>query len=229
MIEGGLEELQPSGVFVGWLRDTAAREPVVLHIRSRGQTVAATAARAFRPDLLAAGHGHGHYGFAARSRAALPPGAADFELFLPPGDEVIHVLLTVPRLEPPRAASVGDLVRGETTWTVADLMQAPACLGLAAQHAAMGTARFVDVTYRFVLRRGPAPAEAQVFTVALDEERLSPDGFLLELLGGRERADLGDALASPWDPSFPYTLGGEMLPKPARRGGAAARRQRVRA
>jgi hypothetical protein len=208
MIEGGLEELQPSGVFVGWLRDTAAREPVVLHIRARGQTVAAAAARAFRPDLLAAGHGHGHYGFAARSRAALPPGPADFELFLPSSDAVFPMRLTVPRLEPPSAASVGDLVRGETTWRVADLMQAPACLGLAAQHAAMGTARFVDVTYQFALRRWPAPAEAQVFARALDEERLSPDGFLQELLGGRERADLGDALATPWEPSFPYMQDG---------------------
>jgi hypothetical protein len=229
MIEGGLEELQPSGMFVGWLRDTAAREPVVLHVRSRGQMVAVAAAGAFRSDLLEAGHGHGHYGFAARSRAALPPGPAAFELFLPAHDEIMPVRLTVPRLAPPQAAAVGDLVRGERTWTVADVMRAPACLGLAAQRASMGTARFVDVTYRFAVRRWPTPAEAQVYCLALDEERLSPEGLLLELLGGRERADLGEALASPWEPAFPYALGDVAEPAPVRRRGAAARRQGLRA
>jgi hypothetical protein len=109
------------------------------------------------------------------------------------------------------------------------LMRSPGCLDLAAQRAAMGTARFVDVTYRFVLLRWPSPAASQVFCLALDEERVSPEAFLLELLGGRERADLGDGLASPWEPAFPYMLGDAAAVAPGRRGGAGARRRMVRA
>ena len=94
MIEGTLESLAPDGVFSGWLRDTQDSAPTPLEIRHRGRTVAQAAALAFRPDLLATGHGHGHYGFAARSRHALPPGPADFELFLPRRDQSIRVRLT---------------------------------------------------------------------------------------------------------------------------------------
>jgi hypothetical protein len=207
MIEGRLEAVQPDGVFVGWLLDSQAAAPAVVQIQHAGQVVAEAAARAFRRDVLAAGHGHGHYGFAARLRLALPPGPADFELVVPAREHRSAIRLAVPRLAAPQPATMATLVKGEKTWTVGDLARVPGCLDLAAERDAMGTARFVDVTFQFVLRRWPSDAEAAVFRAALDEERLAPDAFLYELLQGRERADLGEELASPWEPEFPYAPG----------------------
>ena len=205
MIEGTLESLAPDGVFTGWLRDTQDSAPTPLEIRHRGRTVAQAAALAFRPDLLATGHGHGHYGFAARSRHALPPGPVDFELFLPRRDQSIRVRLSVPELSPPRLARVEQLLVDPPTWTDADLRRAPQCLNLAAERAAMGTPRFVDVTFRFALNRWPGDEEAGVYVRALDKEGTLEADFLLELLSSRERADLDPALPSPWEPLFPYT------------------------
>jgi hypothetical protein len=209
MIEGRLESLGPDGVFVGWLRDADSAGPAVVRIELGSQMVAEATARAFRPDVMMAGHGHGHYGFAARLHVALPPGAMAFSLAVPARDfRQLGQPFGVPRLVAPESASVAALVHGERQWTVAEFAAAPGCLGLAAERAAMGTARFVDVTFQFALRRWPSEAEAQVYCAALDEDRLAPDAMLGELLASRERADLGPALASPWDPDFPYGLGG---------------------
>jgi hypothetical protein len=226
VIEGGLEALRADGEFVGWLRDTALDTPAVLHIRYFGQVVAVAAARGFRPDLLAAGHGHGHYGFMAKLGAALPPGPAAFELYLPLRDQGMQLRLNVPRLAAPSPTPIAALVAGESTWSAPDLARVPGCLRLAAERARMGTPRFVDVTFRFALRRWPQPPESKVYCLALDEERLSPEAFLVELLESRERAGLGPALPSPWDPEFPYQQPGAELPAEAR---PAKARRKVRA
>lgn len=223
MIEGYLEALEPAGVFVGWVRDEAGDTPAVVQIRHEGQVVAEAAARSFRADLLAGGHGHGHYGFAARLRVALPPGPAGFELYVPRWDQGMRLLLTVPVLAAAAAASVGDLVRGERRWRVGDLAGKPGCLDMAGQRRAMGTCRLVDAAFQFVLQRWPTKAEAQVYRLALEEERLAPEGLLVELLAGRERADLGDSLASPWDPAFPFGHAERAIPsgESRRKRGAA--------
>jgi hypothetical protein len=215
VIEGTLESLAPEGVFTGWLRDSRDRAPARLEIRHLGRTVAQAAALAFRPDLLATGHGHGHYGFAARLIHAVAPGPADFELFLPSRDQSIRVRLSVPELSPPHRARVEQLLVEPPAWAVADLCRAPHCLNLAAERAAMGTPRFVDVTFRFALNRWPVDEEASVYIRALDEDGAAETEFLLELLTSRERADLGAALPSPWDPLFPYTRAAARQAAPA--------------
>jgi hypothetical protein len=204
LIAGALETLAADGCVAGWLRDTGSPSPVVVRIATAGRIVAQAAARRFRPDLLAGGQYHGHYGFAAHLAASLPPGPADFELTCAGSDTRITARLTVPSIAPPVPAAVEALLRGAPAWTTADLAAAPACIDAAAQRSRMGTARFVDVTFRFVLRRWPSRDERRVFAAALDEERLSPQGFLLELLVSRERADLDPHLPSPWDPDFPF-------------------------
>jgi hypothetical protein len=70
----------------------------------------------------------------------------------------------------------------------------------------MGTPRFVDVSFQYVLRRWPLEEEAFVFVRAIDQADMTPDGFLAELLASRERADLGPGLPSPWDAHFPFTI-----------------------
>ena len=215
MIEGTLESLAPNGVFTGWLRDTQDSAPAKLEIRHRGRAVAQAAALAFRPELVATGHGHGHYGFAARLIHAVASGPADFELFLPRRDQSIRVRLSVPELVPPLRARVEQLLVEPPTWTVADVCRAPHCLNLAAERAAMGTPRFVDVTFHFALNRWPADDEASVYVRALDAEGTGEADFLVELLTSRERADLDPALPSPWDPLFPYTRSARRQASPA--------------
>jgi hypothetical protein len=129
---------------------------------------------------------------------------ATFVLFLPRHDQGIPVRLTVPLLDPPAPVRVEALLRPEPAWTVDALSPALSCLDLPAQRAAMGTHRFVDAGFQFVLRRWPMDDEAAVFAQAIDEGGMSPEAFLSELLGSRERADLGPDLASPWDATFPF-------------------------
>jgi hypothetical protein len=209
MIEGTLEALGADGVFTGWLRDSDDPDPALLEVRFRGHRVASAAARGFRPQLLQSGHGHGHYGFAARLLQALPPGPAPFELFLPRRGQSIHVGLMVPALAPPAPAAVEALLAPAQSWQVADVCRHPHALGLAAARAAMGTARFVDVTFRFALNRWPSKPEAAVYSRALapadSAGATTEEDFLVELLTSRERADLGTALPGPWDALYPFT------------------------
>jgi hypothetical protein len=201
MIEGTVESVSADGVFRGWLRDTRDPVPALVQIRLGDQVVAEALAAAFRPDLLQGGHGHGHYGFLARAQIALPPGMGRFEIFLPRHGQGIPVRLDVP---PPAPVPVEALLQPEPAWTVPDLARALGCLDLPAQCAAMGTRRFVDVGFQFVVRRWPVDEEVAVFARAIEEGGMSPESFLAELLASRERADLGAALASPWDATFPF-------------------------
>ncbi len=199
-----MESVSGDGVFRGWLRDTRDPVPALVQIRLGDQVVAAALAAAFRPDLLRGGHGHGHYGFLARAQVALPAGVARFEIFLPRHGQGIPVRLDVPVIPPAAPVPVEALLQAEPAWTVPDLARALGCLDLPAQRAAMGTRRFVDVGFQFVLRRWPVDEEAAVFARAIDEDGMTTEAFLTELLGSRERADLGPALASPWEAAFPF-------------------------
>jgi hypothetical protein len=206
MIEGTVETLDGEGVFHGWLRDTRDPIPALVQIRLNNEIVAEALASAFRPDLLRGGHGHGHYGFLARARVALPPGPALFALFLPRHAQGIPVRLTVPKIPPPSRRAVESLLELEPAWSVPDLAAAVPSLNLKAQRAAMGTPRFVDACFQFALQRWPLDEEAAVYIQALDTRAATPDSVLGELLASRERADLGDALPSPWDAAFPFTF-----------------------
>ena len=205
MIEGTVEFLTPEGIFGGWLRDTRDPIPAHVQIREGDQIVGESLASSFRPDLLRGGHGHGHYGFLARARRRLAPGMTRFELFLPRHDQGIPVRLAVPPIPPEAALPVEALLRPEPTWTVSELAGAVSCLDLASQCATMGTPRFVDVAFQFVLQRWPMNEEASVYVQVIDEGQTSPDALLSELLACRERADLGPGLISPWDAAFPFT------------------------
>lgn len=204
MIEGTVKSVDEAGMFRGWLRDTRDPVPALVQIRLGGAIVAEALAAAFRPDLLRGGHGHGHYGFLARARVAVPAGPARFELFLPRHDQGIPVRLDVPSIPPAAALPVETLLRPEPAWTVPDLAAALGCLQLPRQRKLMGTPRFVDAGFQFALRRWPLDEEAAVYIRALDDGTTRPEAFLAELLASRERADLGDALPSPWDAMFPF-------------------------
>jgi hypothetical protein len=206
MIEGHIESLTPDGIVHGWVRDTGTAAPCRVQVLHGGSLVAEAMASVFRPDLLRAGHGHGHYGFGARLRQALPPGPCGVALHLPRYGRSAPMGLTVPRLEPNQPVTVEALLAAEPGWTVADLLAFPACLHAEANFGRMGAPRFVDAMYRFVLSRWPSLAEARLHADNLSRSRLTPQDFLLDLLRSGERGDLGPSLPSPFDPLFPFTF-----------------------
>jgi len=206
MIEGHIETLTADGIFEGWVRDSASPSPCRVQVLHGGRMVAEAMAAAFRPDLLRTGHGHGHCGFAARLLQALPPGPCAVALHLPRHGVTAPMALVVPPLLDPKPLQVEALLATPPTWCVADILAAPACLDAAGNFRRLGTARFVDAGYRFVLGRWPSKAELRLHADNLDRQRLSAQDFLLDLLQSRERGDMGDNLPSPFDPAFPFSF-----------------------
>jgi len=114
--------------------------------------------------------------------------------------------LTVPPLLASQPATVESLLAFAPSWTVGHLLTHPACLDAGGNFARMGTPRFVDAMYRFVLGRWPSKAEMRLHTDNLDRCRLTPEEFLVDMLNSGERADLGPDLIPPFDPIFPFTF-----------------------
>ncbi len=187
------------GELVGW-----ALAPLVTVWVGRHQ-VAETRACLFRPDLLRAGHGHGHYGFRARLRQTLPPGQAS--LTLKAGDASVTVRLAVPPPANRLPCTVESLLAPPAGWTVADVLAHPGCLAWADQLATLGIARFIDAAFRFALHRWPSAAEASVHARALSRGSVTAEAFVVRLLGSRERADIGPGLMSPFHPDFLFDNG----------------------
>ncbi len=188
----------------GWLRDSAAPQPCHIQVLHEGRVAAEAQAGDFRPDLLRSGHGHGHYGFRARLRTALPAGRCSLVLHLPRQGVSAASAVTVPGLDAAVPQAVEALLAVPPGWGVGDLLQRPECLGMPRHLAAMGGPRFVDGLYRFVLSRWPSAAEARMNLGALQAGRVTPHGLLVELLTCRERADMAPGLPSPFDPDFPF-------------------------
>jgi hypothetical protein len=206
MIEGHIESLSPDGIVRGWLRDTGCAAPCHIQVLHGGTLLAEAMASVFRPDLLRAGHGHGHYGFAARLRLPLPQGPCSVALHLPRQKSSAPMALHVPPLDPPQKVTVEALLAPEPSWSVADLLTVPSCLDGEANFRRMGAHRFVDALYRFVFDRWPSKAEARLHTDNLGRRRLTPQDLLVDMLKSGERADLGPALISPFDPLYPFTF-----------------------
>jgi hypothetical protein len=206
MIEGHIESLTADGVVHGWVRDTDSLSPCHMQVLFQGEIVAEAMAAIFRADLLRTGHGHGHYGFGARLRRVLPQGRCSVAMHLPAHGRTAPMGLVVPPLTLSGPVAVEYLLATPPSWTVDDLLAAPTCLDAVGNRTRLGTPRFVDGAYRFVLDRWPSKAESTLHTENLERGRLSPQDFLVDLLGSRERADLGAILPSPFDDAFPFTF-----------------------
>ena len=204
LIEGRIEAVSSDGVVWGWVKQAGARTPAHVQITLAGQLIAEAIADAFRAELLRAGHGHGHHGFTARLRRPLPPGVTAVLMHLPEPNLSAPMQVNVPPLTAPRIWSVEELLVHSPSWRTADLLAHPDCLDMRANHARLGTEAFIDAVFQFVLRRWPSPAEISMNSGSLDSGRITPQAMLLDYLAGRERADMPPALASPFDPDFPF-------------------------
>jgi hypothetical protein len=188
------------------VRHVARSRPAHVQVILGGHVLAEAIAGIFRADLLRAGHGHGHYGYAARLRRPLPRGATQVILHLPEHGVSAPMPLQVPDLLPPVVQKVEALLVDPPGWTVADLLARPGCLDLDANHERLGPAVFVDAVFRFALQRWPSRAEARMNTDSLQAGRIRPEAMLLDLLRSRERADMQPGLLSPFDAEFPFLV-----------------------
>lgn len=194
----------------GWAVGSRPEVPCHLRFEIDGRVVARAVARTFRRDLLEAGIGHGHYGFSARYAFPLPLGETMFTVFeegvpdLLPGNGMDVIALAPEPPEPPMP--VEELLEHVDHWTPQDMRHHVHLLRLDANMAAMGIARFVDVTFKYVLARWADPGGARGYELALREGRITPDGFFLELLTSEERRNVHGPLVSPYNSQFPYDI-----------------------
>jgi hypothetical protein len=206
LIEGHIESLSPDGLVRGWVRHAARVRPAHVQVMLGGHVLAEAIAGIFRADLLRAGHGHGHYGYAARLRRPLPRGATQVILHLPEHGVSAPMPLQVPDLLAPAVLPVEALLVDPPGWTLADLLARPGCLDLDVNYARLGPAVFVDAVFRFALARWPSRAEARMNTDSLRAGRIGPEAMLVDLLRSGERADMQPGLPSPFDPDFPFLV-----------------------
>jgi hypothetical protein len=189
---------------LGWAR--AGSQACHVQIQYRGETLAEAMATLFRPDLLRAGQGHGHCGFAARLRQSLPPGSLWLGLHLPQHGQTLPAAIHVPSHRLRGQASIESLMDEPPSWTSDDLLAAPACLDWEACLARLGPARFVDALTRFVFGRWPYKAESRLYTDTLARRRVSPQALLIDMLRSPERAESTARFPSPFDPAFPFAF-----------------------
>ncbi len=206
LIQGKIDALTSSGVFLGWVRDDERPDACRVQVTYAGETVAEAMASLFRRDVLQGGLGHGHHGFQARLLRPLPPGSGMVMLHMPTHDAAAPMRVDVPELDPPTSERVEDILHRPQGWTVADVAAYPACLYLEANCARLGPARFTDAVFRFVLGRWPSEPESRMNVQSLAAGRITPRGLLLECLASRERAESAADLPGPFDPRFPFTL-----------------------
>jgi hypothetical protein len=194
----------------GWAVGSRQDVPCRLRIESDGRPLAQAVARGFRRDLLDAGIGHGHYGFTARFETRLPLAEHMFSVFEVGVDEImpgncqdVFMLAGDPPAAPMR---VEELLEQVDHWTDDDLLRHVGLLKLDANMAAMGVARFVDVTFKYTLARWADPADAHSYGKALRDNEITPDGCFRTLLMSEERRTVHMPLVSPYDSQFPYEL-----------------------
>jgi len=195
----------------GWAIGSQVNQPCRLRIETGGRVVARAVARTFRRDLLRAGVGHGHYGFTARFAEPLPPGAHLFAIFEQDGQTPLPGNGREPFTLEPRAGDavmpLEELLERVDRWTEPDMVRHVGLLKLDANMAAMGVARFVDVTCHYLLGRWPdGDSGMQQYETALRDGQMTPEEFFLALLLSGERAATRAVLAAPYDARFPYDL-----------------------
>ena len=205
MIEGHIETLTPDGIVHGWVRDTGSLVPCHIQVLQAGEVVAEALAAQFRPELLRTGHGHGHYGFRARLQKKPAAGtvhrgaafAASWAhsadgAYWSPGLTRQHQSTWRHCWPTRRAGRSMTCLRHPAAWR-------PSKTAGAWARPASSTPPIVSCSIA-----GRARPSKLLHTRNLDHGRLGPQDLLLDLLGSRERAELGTALPSPFDAVFPF-------------------------
>jgi hypothetical protein len=200
-----IENISAERMMTGWIMVHGRQTPVTAIIRCNGELVAKARATLFRRDLLAAGCGHGHYGFAVPVMRSLPAGPQVFEITDAETAEEFHnspLLLAVPAAGSLTPRPVDALLSSRATWADADIREYPASLRLQDNFKRLGARRFIDVVCRFLLNRWPTETEFTAVSTGLESGTSKPDAFFLNLLERTAQPQATRSLPSPYDPLF---------------------------
>lgn len=205
-----LDACTASGLLEGWARIDGRSGPCQLRILHRGEVVARCVADQFRADLLAAGVGHGHYGFSARLRRPVQPGIQVFDIA---PDEpragawrAVSAKIEVPRLsaEAARELSVEDLLAIAPSWTDDEVRNHVEGLGLRTALDHLGPRAFLDRAYLFCFGRRPDEEARQIYGDALARGGIEAGELVRILLASPERKGNAFPLANPHDATYPF-------------------------
>ena len=204
MASARIDGVTTDGLVNGWAVGPHPRLPCQVGVVLEETLVGRAEARHFRADVLAAGIGHGHYGFAARLPASIGAGSYNLHLIDQEGAVLAEAAVEVPPRAPPARLSVEALLSAGPRWTEQALLERLDCLELARHRALMGDRRFVDAGFRYVLDRPVDTLSETYYLAALERGAVSPDSFLAGLLRSPDRKAMTTPLASPYEAKFPY-------------------------
>jgi len=213
-VEGFIDICTQDGYLEGWARFRGpGHRPCIVSILRDGAVVARASADQYRRDLLAAGVGHGHYGFRSRLLRPLPPGAHEFSMVeestgepvLNPAEKASRFVVELPEIVPADAViSVEQLLKRRSEWSDADVAGHVGSLGLEQARRRMGDARFVDVLYMFLLGRRADSEGSQAYCRKLEQGDIDAEEMFRVLLASEERRSKSTRLPSPYDAEFPF-------------------------
>lgn len=202
---GGIDGISPDGHIMGWAWQPGSAERSHIKIIMGDEILAEALADWFREDLLRAGMGLGHCAFFARPHVRLEPGEYLLELvdarldvvIGPPGGRLVIV--------PDEDADEATLdFSPRVAWNDDEVLEALEHFDLTRQWETLGTARFVDAVFRFVLGRWADDDGMQGYVRALETGELAPEEFFRIILSSDERQAMRTPLPSPFDYRFPF-------------------------
>ncbi len=165
------------------------------------------AAVSFRPGLLAAGIGHGHYGFHFQIKSDHPPHG-----MLELREAATNQILTRRRLTGAGAApasavqTVESLLGLDGQWRWTDLWSAAAAFDFESDLRTHGDRRFVAVVFWFLRARWPSEDEYAECLGNLRRRVWSARALFLHVLGGCDARHRQSSPPSPYDGGFPFRM-----------------------
>jgi hypothetical protein len=206
--QGELHYLSSDDCFVGWARPQQPGPACEIMILRDGEPISTAVADIYRPDIMQIGIGHGHFGFRILRSSQCPAGKARFNLVERRSgvafEGAASIALQVARYRRDKLLTVEDLLTPRTTWTEAEIVANLECLEPEATWRRMGSRRFVEAAFLFVLGRPADDGGRNRYVSALDTSELTAYDILKTLFGSQERASSGPPLLSPLDAKYPF-------------------------
>lgn len=206
--QGELHYIGGDDCFIGWARPLQPGPACEITILREGQPIATAVADIYRQDIMQQGIGHGHFGFRILRSAQCQAGKARFSLVERRSgtgfDGATDITLQVARYRRDKVLTVEDLLTPRTTWTEAEVVADLQCLEPEATWRRMGSRRFVEAAFLFVLGRPADDGGRTRYVTALETAELTAYDILRTLFGSQERARSGPPLISPLDAKYPF-------------------------
>lgn len=207
VVDGYIDQVGATGIVKGWARSDEHFEPVEVTLWLEGKPAGAATASAFRRDLLAAGVGHGHYGFQCTINTSESPHGV-LELREAGGDVAIATHIIEPDSLTPnhvtKRTTIESILVKPDRWTIEDIATYPQALQLETRFRELGPRRYIAMVYWFLLGRWPGEHEYDFFLPHLRRDIITATDIFLTTLNSDELKEKGLQPMSPFDPHYPF-------------------------